>query len=173
MAPRDRLLRSRGTAPVAASSPSAAFRGGHAMPPIEIRPFRRSDREQLTALVNAHVGAVVPGVSVSVNVLLSQLEREPEEAIVDPWVVERRTLVAVERDAVVAGAHVLRYGDDERVSDSYRDGAEIRWLVFRPEAEEAGSRLVAAAVELMTEWRAAKQWADGSLPALGCYGVPA
>ena len=64
------------------------------MPSIQIRPFQRADREQLTALVNAHVGAVVPGVSVSVNTLLSQLEREPDESIVDPWVVERRTLVA-------------------------------------------------------------------------------
>ena len=43
---------------------------------IEVRPFRREDREQLTALVNAHVGAVVPGGSVSVSRVLSQLERE-------------------------------------------------------------------------------------------------
>lgn len=56
------------------------------MPSIQIRPFHRGDREQLTGLVNAHVGAVVPGVSISVNTLMSQLEREPGEAIVDPWV---------------------------------------------------------------------------------------
>jgi hypothetical protein len=31
------------------------------MPPIEIRPFRRSDRDQVTALVNAHIEAVLPG----------------------------------------------------------------------------------------------------------------
>ena len=31
------------------------------MPPIEIRPFRRSDRDQLTDLVNMHVEAVLPG----------------------------------------------------------------------------------------------------------------
>jgi len=80
-----------------------------------IRPFQRSDRDQLTGLVNAHIAAVVPGVSVSVNALMSQLEREPGEAIVDPWVVERQTLVAIERDAVVAGAHLLRYGDSTSV----------------------------------------------------------
>ena len=28
---------------------------------LEVRPFRRGDREQLTALVNAHIAAVVPG----------------------------------------------------------------------------------------------------------------
>jgi len=37
-----------------------------------IRLFSRSDREQLTALVNAHVAAVIPGVTVSVNGLLNQ-----------------------------------------------------------------------------------------------------
>jgi GNAT superfamily N-acetyltransferase len=140
---------------------------------IQIRPFRRSDRDQLSALVNAHLGAVLPGVSVSVNVLMSQLEREPEETIVDPWVVERRTLVAVERDAVVAGAHLLRYADDDRVSESYRNAAEIRWLVFTPSATAAADALLAAALESIAHWRPSARWADGALPALGCYGVPA
>ena len=143
------------------------------MQSIEIRPFRRSDREQLTALVNTHVGAVVPGVSVSVNVLLSQLEREPEESVVDPWVAERRTLVALERSAVVGGAHLLRYGSGEPVGEAYRDVAELRWLVFTPAAAAAADALLAASLEVMDGWRAAAQWADGALPALGCYGVPA
>jgi hypothetical protein len=128
-----------------------------------IRPFSRSDREQLAALVNAHVAAVVPGVSVSVNALLSQLEREPDELIVDPWVVERRTFVAVERDAVVAGAHVLHYGDDERVGESYRGRRYLRWLVARPDA-------MAAAAELLAGLEV--DGADGSLPAPFVYGVP-
>jgi ABC-type spermidine/putrescine transport system permease subunit II len=80
---------------------------------IHVRPFVRSDREQLTGLVNAHIAAVIPGVTVSVNTVLSQLEREPSEAIVDPWVIERRTLVAVSRDAIVAGALLHRFGSDE------------------------------------------------------------
>jgi len=134
-----------------------------------IRPFRRSDREQLTALVNAHVAAVIPGVTVSVNALLNQLEREPGEAIVDPWVIERRTLVAVERDAIVGGAHLLRYGDDERVSDSYRNLAEIRWLVFR---DDAGVVLMAESLRVLRDWRPSRIAADGSLPAFGVYGVP-
>ncbi len=37
------------------------------MSALTVRPFRRDDRDQLTALVNAHVAAVVPGVSVSTN----------------------------------------------------------------------------------------------------------
>jgi hypothetical protein len=88
------------------------------MPPIDVRPFRRSDREQLTAIVNKHIGAVLPGVTVSVNAVMSQLEREPGEIIVDPWVVERMTLVAIERERVVAGAHLLRYGADDEVVPS-------------------------------------------------------
>jgi hypothetical protein len=34
------------------------------VPSVEVRPFRRDDRDQLTELVNAHIGAVLPGVSV-------------------------------------------------------------------------------------------------------------
>jgi len=142
------------------------------MPSAEIRPFRRSDREQLTSLVNAHVAAVLPGVSVSVNTVMSQLEREPGEYVVDPWVVERRTLVAIERDAVVAGAHLLRYGDDERVGEAYREAGEIRWLVCRPRSVEAGEALVAAALEQLRQWKTSKHVADGSLPSLATYGVP-
>src|SRR5580693_9425145 len=55
-----------------------------AMSSIEVRPFRRGDRDQLTDLVNGHAAAVVPGAGVSVAVMLSQLEREPGEFIVDP-----------------------------------------------------------------------------------------
>jgi hypothetical protein len=54
------------------------------MSEVQVRSFRRGDREQLTALVNAHIQAVVPGMSVSVNTVMSQLERDPGEFIVDP-----------------------------------------------------------------------------------------
>ena len=39
----------------------------------EVRAFRRTDGEQVTALVNAHVQAVIPGVSVPQNAVLAQL----------------------------------------------------------------------------------------------------
>jgi GNAT superfamily N-acetyltransferase len=145
---------------------------------VEVRPFRRDDRDQLTALVNAHIAAVVPGGSVSVARLLSQLEREPEEFIVDPWVRERATLVAVQRSRVVAGAHLLRYAAGEDVGASYREAAEIRWFLFWPEApywpdsEEAASVLTAACLRAFERWGVARQYADGTLPAPGVYGVP-
>jgi GNAT superfamily N-acetyltransferase len=144
------------------------------MSAMQVRPFRRADRDQLTALVNAHVGAVLPGVSVSPNAVLSQLEREPDESVVDPWVVERRTLVAVNRDAVVGGVHLLRYGRAERVGPSYRGAGELRWLVFLPGADgdAVADALTAAASAVMREWTVDAVLADCALPAPGCYGVP-
>jgi GNAT superfamily N-acetyltransferase len=144
---------------------------------IEVRPFQRGDREQVTALVNAHIQAVVPGVSVSVNTVMSQLEREPGEFIVDPWVAERATLVAVERDRIVAAAHLHRYGSDERVGEAYRGAGEIRWLVCWPDAPfwpdtGAGDVLAAACIRQLERWRVNRHYADGALPAIGVYGVP-
>src|SRR5260370_40158293 len=95
------------------------------MPPIEVRPFRRSDRDQLTDLVNAHAEAVVPGMSVSVNAALRQLEQDPGEVILDPWVCERATLVAEQRVRVVAAAHPLRDFGDERAGDARRGAREV------------------------------------------------
>src|SRR5512132_3147670 len=102
--------------------------------PAVVRQFRRDDRQQLTDLVNAHVGAVVPGACLSVDTVTSQLQREPGEFIVDPWVTDRRTLVAEQRGRVVAAAHLLRYGAGPEVGDTYRDAGEIRWLLCWPEA---------------------------------------
>lgn len=146
--------------------------------PTQIRPFRRSDRDQVTSLVNAHVAAVVPGVSVSVQVLLSQLEREPGEFIVDRWVRERLTLVAEQRGRVVAAAHLLRYTGDAQTGADFRDAGEIRWLVcwpdapYWPDAAEAGHTLAAACHAQFTRWGVARRYADGALPAPGVYGVP-
>jgi GNAT superfamily N-acetyltransferase len=137
-----------------------------------IRPFQRSDREQVTDLVNAHIGATLPGVSVSVNAVMSQLEREPNEAIVDPWVSERATLVAIERERVVAAAHLLRYAAEERVSESYRNLGEIRWLACVPQNDAAGDALVAACTDQLSAWQVSRQAADVSFPCPCCYGVP-
>jgi len=143
-----------------------------------IRPFRRTDRDQVTELVNAHVGAVVPNVSVSVSGLLSQLEREPGEYVVDRWVVERLTLVAEQRERVVAAAHLLRYADDDRVAENYRGTGEIRWLVCWPDTHNwpgslaAGRLLTAACLARLARWEVRGCHADGALPAPGVYGVP-
>lgn len=140
--------------------------------PVVIRPFERRDRDQLTALINLHVAAVIPGVVLSVNTVLSQLEREPQENIVDPWVAERRCLVADRSDGIVAAALLHRFRSDEDVSESYRGIGDIRWLVCDIDAVDAGARLLDTALEQMSAWQVTMVGADCSLPARGCYGVP-
>src|ERR1700744_4570104 len=151
--------------------------------PIEVRRFRRSDRDQLTHLVNAHAAAVMPGTGVSVATVLSHLEREPGEFIVDPWVTERVTLVAEQANRIAAAAHLLRYAAGAEVSPSYRNTGEIRWLLFWPEvpagnnpywtdATPAARELIAACIRQLGEWGVVGQAAGGELPVPGVYGVP-
>lgn len=143
-----------------------------------IRPFVRGDREQVTSLVNAHIAAVLPGASVSVQALMSQLEREPGEFIVDRWVRERVTLVAEQRSRVVAAAHLLRYRDDPDTGENYRNAGEIRWLVcwpdapYWPDASAAGDTLAVACHAQFQRWGVTRRYADGSFPTPGVYGVP-
>ena len=143
-----------------------------------VRLFRRDDREQLTGLVNAHVAAVVPGMSVSVNTVLSQLEREPGEFIVDRWVASRHTLVAVQRGRLVAAAHLVTYRDDPDVNDWARGRGEVRWLLCWPDAPSwpdasvAGTALARAAVAFLRDLGCTRISADGALPAPGVYGIP-
>jgi GNAT superfamily N-acetyltransferase len=148
-----------------------------------VRPFHRRHREQLTELVNAHAAAVVPGMGVSVSMVLSHLERQPGEAIVDPWVCERTTLVGEWRDRVMAAAHLLRFYSDERAGEDYRGAGEIHWLLFWPaaparnrywpDATEVAEMLIAACVRQLAEWDVSIQGAGGELPVPGVYGVPA
>ncbi|MER5834218.1 N-acetyltransferase [Streptomyces sp. NPDC002130] len=148
------------------------------MPAPQVRPFRRTDRDQLTDLVNLHVAAVVPGVSVSVNTVLGDLERQPGEFITDPWVAERTTLVAEQREHVVAAAHLLRYRADAGVGEHYRDAAEINWFVhhpatsLRPDADRAADLLMRACLARFAHWDVRVRYADGSLPAPLVYGLP-
>lgn len=148
------------------------------MPALQVRPFRRADRDQLTELINTHVAAVVPGVSVSVNTVLSALERQPDEFITDPWVSERVTLVAEQRDHVVAAAHLLRYRADDEVGADYRDIGEIGWFVCRPPAsfwpdsDEAADLLMNACLAQLARWHVRARYASGELPAPAVYGLP-
>ena len=152
------------------------------MSDVQVRPFRRGDRDQLTRLVNAHAEAVVPGMSVSVNTVLGSLERQPGEFIVDPWVSERVTLVAEQRGRVAAAAHLLRYYSDDRAGPAYRDAGEIRWLLYWPAAPAgnpywpdvtgAAEALIAACIEVFGRWSVTCQSAGGELPVPGVYGVP-
>ena len=138
---------------------------------LEVRPFARSDREQLASLVNAHVASATPGGHVPVATMLNDLERPLGEHIIGPLVSELTTLVAVERDQLVAAAHLRRFADDTRVSESLRDTGEIWWLLCWPTRIEAGRLLLDAALGHLDNWAVRVQHADGTLPAPGVYGV--
>lgn len=147
-----------------------------------VRPFRRADREQVTRLVNAHAAAVMPGVSASVNAVLAQFEREPDEFVVDPWVAEREALVAEQDGAVVAAALLSRYRDDPDVGEGFRGAGDVRWLLFHPEApagnpfwgdgRAAAQGLLEAALTRFDRWQVRHAYADGTLPVPGVCGVP-
>lgn len=149
---------------------------------VEVRPFRRTDGAQVTALVNRHAAAVVPGVAASVNAVLGQFEREPEEVIVDPWVAERRAVVAEQAGAIAAAALLVRYRDDPDVGTDYRNAGEIRWLLFLPAAPAenpywedgwaAARALMASCLDQFRRWAVGRVYADGALPVPAVYGVP-
>lgn len=146
--------------------------------PLNVRPFHREDRDQLTDLVNLHAAAVVPGATASVNTVLSSLERCPDEVVTDPWVAERLTLVADRGGQLVAAAHLHRYRDDVGVGEDYRGTGHIIWFLHSPgashipDAAEVASVLMSACLAQFGRWRVRARHADGRLPVPGVYGLP-
>src|SRR3954452_23494423 len=98
----------------------------------EIRPYQQGDLEQLTALANAHIAVATPGFTVPAGWIAARIERNPDEYVTDPWIADRATLVADERQRVVAAAQVHRYADEGHVSASMRGIGEIAWLIALP-----------------------------------------
>ncbi|PRB14130.1 N-acetyltransferase [Microbacterium sp. MYb62] len=140
------------------------------------RLFRRDDRDQLTDLVNAHLSSVIPGARVSVNAVLSSLERQPDEYIVDPWVVERATIVVEQGERIVAAAHLQRFAEHPRVSDDYRGAGLIQWALSVPGddgGDPAAETLMRACLAQLRAWAVTTAYADGQLPFPGVYGIPA
>lgn len=138
---------------------------------LEVRPFVRHDREQLRALASAHAAAATPGASIPTATLLNHLERPVGEHIIGPWVTDLATFVAVERDRVLAAAHLRRYASHERVSESYRNLGEIEWLLCWPDHLDAGRAVRDEALNQLRKWDLRIWGADGTLPAPGVYGV--
>jgi GNAT superfamily N-acetyltransferase len=139
----------------------------------EVVPLAPDHLDQLTGLVNAHLDAVVPGFALPAAYLAQRLTRDPGEAIVDPWVLRRRTLVAVERDRVVAAAHLLRYGATADVGPAFRDVGEVAWLLAWPSACDAAEAVLAAGLRRLADWGAEAQWfCTGSMFVPTVSGVP-
>lgn len=137
----------------------------------EVRPFARHDREQLLSLANHHIATVLPGGSIPAAALLSQMERDTSEYVTEPWVTKRHTIVGVERDRIVAAAHLKRYAADPWVSAYYSDAGAIDWILCWPDKLDTGRLLIGAALDHLRSWSARTWHADGSLPCPGVYGI--
>jgi hypothetical protein len=134
------------------------------LPVTEVRLFARHDRDGLVSLANRHIAAVLPGGAVPVATLLSQMERNTAEPIVDPWVVDRCTIVGLEADRVVAAAHLVRYGTSARVSDSLRDAGAVDWIICDPGRVAAGAAVLEAATATLCRWDPRRLAARASAP---------
>ncbi len=128
---------------------------------------------QLQALVNAHLSTLAPGWALPEQFIASRLRRDPGESVVDPWVIARVTLCAIERQRVVAAAHLLRYGSGAEVNGPYRNVGEIAWFLAWPDAGPAAAALLDAANAQFIRWGVSKVWGwEGGLPVGVFSGVP-
>jgi GNAT superfamily N-acetyltransferase len=138
-------------------------------------PYQDQHLFQLAELVNAHVASAMPGWWLPADVLAARLRRNPGEDVIDPWVEERRTLVALERERVVAAAHLHRYAAEERVGPSYRGAGELVWLMAWPDREDAGRAVLTAVDEVMAAWGIERPYGPEGLGGLylpGLGGIP-
>ena len=131
---------------------------------LELQP---THLEQVQYLVNGHLGAVLPGWALPLEYIAFYLKRNPGEYVTDPWVLERKSLVALKEGRVCAAAHLLRYGDDSPASGS----GEIDWFVCWPKETASGAALLSATEELLDVWECRESRFNGNLPA-PLAGVP-
>ena len=138
-----------------------------------IELFQPAHLPQVQALVNAHLSTLAPGWAIPEQFIASRLQCDPGEFVVDPWVTARVTLCAIERQRVVAVAHLLRYGSDAEVNGRYRNAAEIAWFLAWPDAGAAAAALLGAAHAQFRRWGVSAAWAwEGALPVGVFAGVP-
>src|SRR6185503_8804910 len=93
-----------------------------------ILPVGSEQLPHVQALINAHTSAVVPGWGYPADFIARRLHTNPDQFITDPWVIERETLCAIERNRVMAVAHLLRYGSEPDVGPDYQGVGEVAWL---------------------------------------------
>lgn len=137
-----------------------------------IREFREEDLPQLTLLINLHITMLIPAWGLPSAFIRSHLDLNPEQNIIDPWVIERKTLLAFSGEKLVAAGHLLRYGTGEDVSESYHNTGDIAWFVFFPEFKEDAKALLDACLAAMREWGVLRIGAwDSGLPIPCTVGI--
>jgi GNAT superfamily N-acetyltransferase len=118
----------------------------------EIRAFQPQYLPQMTQVINWHINILIPAWGLPSEIISSHIEKNPEQPVIDPWVSERKTLCAFSGETLVAAAHLLRYGDAEPVSESYRNKGDIAWFVFYPEFKAEAGDLLNACHAQMKQW---------------------
>ena len=127
----------------------------------------------LRGLVNAHLTVMAPGWALTEPFLAAHLQRDPGQAITDPWVTERATLCALEGQRLVAAAHLLRYGRDPAVGPAMAGTGEIAWFLAWPDKGEAAAALLDAAQAQMHAWGIIQAGAWNTWLPIGPFvGVP-
>jgi len=118
----------------------------------EVRAFVRQDRDQLLSLANHHITTVLPGGSIPAATLLSAMERDAGEYVIDPW--GHRPTHHRGRGARPGGraVHLKRYGTAPQVSASYLDAGSIDWIICWPDHIETGRLVLQAALDRLREW---------------------
>jgi ribosomal protein S18 acetylase RimI-like enzyme len=139
---------------------------------ISIELLRPEHLPQVRTLINAHLGALVPGWAISETLIASQIQRNPGEHIVDPWVIARTTVCALERQRVVAVAHLLCYGAGLEVSQAYHGIGNIDWFFVWPGTDAAAAAVLAAADQQFATWGIREQQADIGMLVGPICGVP-
>src|SRR5262245_51907976 len=118
---------------------------------IHIERFQPAHLPQLAGLINAHLGTLAPGWAMPADYIERHLRRNPGEYVIDPWVVARTTLCAIERQRVVAAAHLLRYGSGPEVHPSHHSVGDVAWFLAWPSASAAAAAVLAAAHDQLAD----------------------
>ena len=140
---------------------------------VFIEPLRDTHLEQVQVLINMHLSTMVPGWFLPEAFISSRLHRNPWQHTLDPWVRERATLCALQKQRVAAAAHLLRYGNGPEVSHWYQDAGDLAWLLAWPNAGEVAAALLAGAGRQFAAWEVKRQYAwDAGLPIGPFVGVP-
>ncbi|MGI8449727.1 MAG: GNAT family N-acetyltransferase [Streptosporangiaceae bacterium] len=153
------------------------------MSSIEVRPFRRSDLDQVTQLVNIHAAAVIPGLSAPGSTVLARIDGQHGQHSAEPAAGARVALVAEQQNRVAAAALLLRHIPRDEAGAVAGAAGEICWFLFRPQAPagnpywldatEAADALMSACLAQLGRWGPARQQAGGDLlPVRGVCGVP-
>jgi GNAT superfamily N-acetyltransferase len=140
---------------------------------VFIEPLRDTHLFQVQVLINMHLSTLVPGWVLPEAFIASRLHRNPWQYTLDPWVRERATLCALQKQRVVAAAHLLRYGNGPEVSHWYQDVGDLAWFLAWPNAGEVADALLAAVGRQFAAWEVKREYAwDAGLPIGPFVGVP-